>query len=137
MLIATKEGHAEIVRELLQYNAKLESAGLLMVEKEYRKINIFECALVSQHFEIAKLLVHAGYDLTQEKYLWTNEEVPKQLVLNLEFWCWLRERIAQPITLLGTTKHKIRNCLGNNIHRKVLDLDLPIILRNYILEVVP
>ena len=41
LLIATKEGHTEVVRELLQYNAQLEATGLLMVEKEYRRVTIY------------------------------------------------------------------------------------------------
>ena len=137
LLIATKEGHTEVVRELLQYNAQLEATGLLMVEKEYRRVNIFECAVITQHFEIARLLVHAGYDLTREKYLWTNDDVPKQLILNLDFWCWLREMVSQPKTLLYGTKKKIKHCLGSNVKRKLIDLDLPVILKNYILEVDP
>ena len=137
LLIAIKEGHTEVVRELLQYNTQLEATGLLMVEKEYRRVNIFDCAVITRHFEIARMLVHAGYDLTLEKYLWANDDVPKQLILNLDFWCWLREMVSQPKTLLQVTKKKIKHCLGSNVKRKLNDLDLPVILKKYIFEVDP
>ena len=76
----------------------------------------------------------AGYDLREEPYLWTNEDIPDMLQMNVEFWHWLQEYISQPLPLLQCVRKWIRKTLGVPINKKLEELKcLPRYLKNYIL----
>ena len=135
LLIATKKRYVDIVKELLQANAQLDIAGLLKLKPGagMRRMNPFLCSLLQGYPEIARMLIKCGHNLTGDKYLWTNENVPEYLTLDVEFWLWLQELISQPITLMETVKIYLRKYMGYNITRTMTHLNLPAALKKYVL----
>ncbi len=136
LLIATKKRHVDIVKELLLANARLDIAGLLKlrVGVEIKRMSPFLCSLLQGYPEIARMLVNSGHDLTEETYLWTNEDVPEFLTLDIEFWLWLQEIISQPSTLMETTRRFLRRSLGFEIAHKIEQVKLPPMLKKYVLS---
>ncbi len=135
LLIASKTGNLEVTEALLQFNPDLYLEGLVAVGPEIRKLNPFQCAVVMGHLDIAKLLVHAGYHVTQETFLWTNENIADSLVLNTEFWSWLREVVSEPVSLLETCRKYLKKQLGFQIRRHVSSLPIPPLLRSFLTNV--
>ncbi len=80
------------------------------------------------------MLILAGYDLRQEAYLWTNQNIPEVFQLNTEFWEWIQEFISTPPPLRQLVRRKLRCILGCPLNTKLDRLiGLPQFLRNYIL----
>ena len=80
------------------------------------------------------MLILAGYDLRQETYLWTNQDIPDVLQLNPEFWEWIQESIASPAPLRQLVRMLLRRILGTPLNKKIQELTtLPPFLRNYLL----
>ncbi len=135
LLVASKTGNLEITEALLQFNPDLNIDGLVTVGPELRKLNPFQCAVVMGHLDIAKLLVNAGYHVTQETILWTNENVADSLLLNTEFWSWLREVVSEPLSLLEMCRRYLKALLGFQIRRHVSSLPIPPLLRSFLTNV--
>ncbi len=135
LLVASKTGNLEITEALLQFNPHLSIEGLVTVGPELRKLNPFQCAVVMGHLDIAKLLVHAGYHVTQDTILWTNENVADSLLLNTEFWSWLREVVSEPLSLLEMCRRYLKELLGFQIRRHVSSLPIPPLLRSFLTNV--
>ncbi len=106
-----------------------------MVDREFRKLRPLTCAVLTSHSHIARMLVQAGHDLSQEKYLWTNEDVPKQLVLNVELWGWLRDAVSRPMRLAHLSKLTVRRFLGTNLQSKLMNMEIPVVLKRYLTEI--
>ena len=134
LLIATKKNHIEIVKELLASNPRLDIEGLLKLEAGagIRRLNPFQCSLNCGHPELTRMLVQAGHDLTLEKYLWTNEDLPEYLVQDVDLWLWLQEIISQPLPLLEIIRRYLRKLLGFQICYKLKSITLPSALKLYL-----
>ena len=100
---------------------------------EFKKINVFRCALELSHFEIARLLINSGYDITREKYLWTNENLPQSLVQNFDFWLELQIIMSQPTPLKELTRRILRKLLGHKIQSHLEELCLPPFIKKILL----
>ncbi len=122
------------MKELLSVNPRLDIEGLLKLEAGagIRKLNPFQCSLYCGHPEIAQMLVQAGHDLTQEKYLWTNEDLPEYLVQDVDLWLLLQEIISQPLPLLEIIRRYLRKMFGFQIHDKLKAVTLPPVLKMYL-----
>ncbi len=136
LLIATRRGHTDIVTKLLTVNPSLDISGFLKFEsgETTKKLNPFQCSLYCAQPEITRILVQGGHDLTQEKYLWTNEDLPEYLVQDVDLWLWLQEIISQPLPLLEIIRRYLRKLFGYKIQLKLDDTMLPTYLKSYLLE---
>ena len=86
------------------------------------------------NFEIAELLVMAGYALQEETYLFTDDaDVPETLLCNFEFWKWLFEFTRNPVPLMLQCRRCIHRCLGKQTVHKVNELALPARMRDFLL----
>ena len=68
-----------------------------------------------------------------EKYLWTNEDLPEYLTLDVDMWLSLQEKISQPITLMETVKLYIRRTMGYKMNSNIQYINLPAVLKRYLL----
>ena len=85
----------------------------------------FECCVLKKHWELAEIIVLSGYDLKQELYLVTNENVPQNLVDNFDFWTWLHINLNSPQTLDFISRRFLRKVLGRHLVNKLKILKLP------------
>lgn len=136
LLIATKKRHVDVVKELLLANCELTTEGLLKLQPGMgvRRMNPFLCSLLQGYPEITRMLIRAGHDLTQEKYLWTSEDLPEYLTVDVEFWLWLQELISQPVRLTVIVKRFLRRNLGYTLEYKLNCVTLPPMLKKYVLN---
>lgn len=91
-------------------------------------------SLFRGHFQIAELIVIAGYNLQEEAYLFTDDDqVPDTLLCNIDFWMWLCQFTKNPMPLLLQCRRSIHRCLGKQTVHSVDGLPLPPRLRDFIL----
>ncbi len=121
------------MKHILSFNPTLHKEGMVVLGTEIKRLNAFRCALELGHLEIARLLVHAGYDVTKEKYLWTNENLPQSLVLNFDFWLELQRLISQPTPLKELSRRLLRRNLGYKIRIHLDEINLPPFIKRILL----
>ncbi|KAK2141746.1 hypothetical protein LSH36_1049g00067 [Paralvinella palmiformis] len=123
----------DISKSLIAANCNLDTVGRIYVSHEFHHATALHCALLLEHFHVAKLLVSAGCSLRFEAYLITNEDIPMVLVENFEFWGWLRDIATNTRPLSEICQKAIRKTIGFNLSSKVEHLPLPTKLKHHIL----
>ncbi len=125
LLLAAQKNHVEVAQLLLGANCNMYMAGKVKYGQDCYCITPFKYAIMLEYWRFAEVMVMAGYDLTKEKYLLTNEDVPQTLVLNFDFWGWLIQSINNPRTLKTLCRNKVRHLIGRMSDAKVEMLPLP------------
>ena len=133
LLTAARENRLDIARKLLRANCDMTSSIPNPSTDESWEMTPFRCAVEHEHWEFVELMLQAGYDLKSEVYLLTNQDVPDQLVLNLDLWLRLIEHVTTPIPLLVQCRQRVRNLLGRKLHLTVAHLPLPTFLKELLL----
>lgn len=126
---ATRKGHIDIVRLLLEYNCDLESLSLeLMI---FRPLTPVQVAIELGHWQIARLLLAAGCELRQA---WLSaRNLPRHTRRSEEISELEEEWLRQPRCLQQICRAVIRQRLGHRIHRKLARLRCPIRMQDFIL----
>ena len=130
---AARLNHLDVGKVLLQSNCSLDIVGEFKLNKEIFLATPFRLALLKEHFDFAELLLCGGYDLKLEPYLYSNTDVPKQLIQRDEIWLALKCLAVTPRPLSLLSRSKVRSLLGKDIHVKVTTLNLPTSIVNCIL----
>ena len=82
-----------------------------------------------------ELFVAAGYDFSRDGWLEKDRENSqiKQCV-DPQLWNWLIEQLQTPLTLKQLCRRSIRRCLcDSRVEEKVQRLEIPIVLKSYLL----
>ena len=118
---------------LLTVNCSLHLLARMHIDGiQHTGVTPFRCALLCGHGEAAQLLVHAGYDLTTEHYLITNQNVPDYLLQNKDMLEWLQELVINPLDLKVVCRKIIRYFLGHFVQEGIQKLSLPASLEDYL-----
>lgn len=132
-MVAALNNRLLLAKKLIIHNSDMEVEGVLAVDRIWVTMTPFYCALFKGYKQFAVLLVYAGYTLKKERYLWTNQNVPTILVKDLEFWLWLKEVAASPLSLMTICRNVIRRSLGAHIRMKMDALFLPKAIKKFLL----
>ena len=125
LLVAANRNMIDIGKKLMEYNCRMAVSGEISLDGEKTCVNPFQCCILRENFQFAEMMVNCGYDLRNENYLWTNDEVPTQLVLNTDFWMWLIQSVVNPKTLLFTTIMYLRDFFRFPLKEKLDKLPVP------------
>ena len=106
---------------LLRANCSTDTTGKISLvgRFNFEYINPFQCAIKKRHWAFTVMLVHAGYDLSREHYLWTEECVPATLQENLPLLQWLKQCTRTPADLLVLARSCCRSRLRSPLVRYV------------------
>lgn len=123
-------GHIHSVVSLLTANSPLGS-----FQRGCQKIHAncpLLAALENRHFKIAKLLIIGG----SSSKIFSDWVIDQPVEIHDRYahdLCMLRDFIHRPISLLHTSRLVIRMLIGQSIHKKLERVQLPKLLKEYIL----
>ena len=129
----------EVVKQLLAANVKLDvpSRGMIRHLLNRRIIILYDTpktplyVAVKKHtLDIAMLLVTAGCGIHKER--WIIESDIAESEEYAEVHAALVQCIQTPYRLSVICRNYLRHCLGRYLHERVLKLDLPEILKDYL-----
>ncbi|KAK2144179.1 hypothetical protein LSH36_780g02064 [Paralvinella palmiformis] len=125
VIVAVHQNKTNILARLISWNANLDLSGHLKIDGQRQSITPLRCAIAQRRTEAAMLLLLGDCDITKETYLWTNDNVPEGLVVNLELWSWMREFAFEPRPLLWLCRRKIRQMMDKRLWINIHQLLLP------------
>ena len=134
--------HRPIVWQLLRANVRpslaskgidqhAQSTGVTYIYEEAYTPLYVACDL--EDFEMARLLVMAGLNMSQERWLWNPTQYPETLYTNQDFRQWLVEHISSPPTLRHLCRSMLRLRLGKNLLTACAQFEIPAYLKDYLL----
>ncbi len=136
--------HQKVLEILIHCNVKLNVASRGIDQHAHTEhVNLLYpqprtplyVACARGEFNMARILVLAGTDLRLESWYWANEhgDLPQALMANGQMMYWLTMHATNPHTLLRLCRMSIRQALGLGIQTKVQQLEIPTVLKNFLL----
>ena len=119
-------------KALVRANTDLEIEGSVNYYSECMLCTHLQLAILIGHTTAVQVLLQGGADLTPVKNWIESGTLPKRLPKQSQLTEWLRTRCSNPPSLLSTTRHTIRSCIGVNPTHKINKLPLPGLLRDYL-----
>lgn len=123
-----------IAKLLIRANCSLDTcAEVTLFDVRHTSVTPFACALVSGYADFAELILDSGYDIRRESTAIIDLITSGQTVLvNPD----LLERLSyfhnNPLPLLSLCRSFLRKHLGRDLERKVVQLPVPVGVKNYI-----
>jgi len=111
----------------------LQSSGVGWGRIETPMLPLFHYCVLHELWEFAAVLVRSGYTFLHEVYMWGGNDIPENLLLNVEFLQWVHEFRRNPVPLGLQCESFIRKRLGTAVFSKVSSLPIPPGLRNALL----
>lgn len=131
--MAAFNNRLDIAKLLLRANCKIGMRCRIVDGESSLNMTAFRCAITKEHWDFIELLIQAGYDLKEEDYLWSNTDIPTELILNLDMWTRLIDYVQTPLSLIFSCRNKIRNVLRRPLEPKIYSLPLPTYLKEFLL----
>lgn len=122
--------HVSIARELIIHGCVLNT------NTPYSYNSPLKYLVDGKHFGIARLLIEAGCDLKNEKWLWeeTTAEQMMDTDAGVHFLAWLRSYLRNPVSLRSLARLTIRRHLGARmLESRVTSLNVPRHLKDFLL----
>ena len=125
----------DIIVLLLQSGCKVD--GCI-----YTRLSPFRAALITQNIRVLEMMIEAGCKLParNEQGMYVDEtnvlcdasleELMKKM--SAEQQAWLHEKLHNPSSLLMLSRKTVRDSLGSNLLRKVEELRLPTVVKEFI-----
>ncbi|XP_046568873.1 serine/threonine-protein phosphatase 6 regulatory ankyrin repeat subunit B-like, partial [Haliotis rubra] len=134
LLISTSKNDILSLKTLLEWNVHTDIPGLIYKRREDKEYTVdpFELAIMEGHFDIAKILISAGYKKYHKPYLFEQARLPKMLQQNPEMFHWLLSKASCPDTLFNLVIFSCRTLLGRNVKSAVKKLPIPARIRGRI-----
>ena len=117
-----------LLADMLPSGAPLKintTLGVRDYTKKLEPMTAFHASVLQQRWKFAAMLVTAGYDFRHDSYIWTNEDVPPELVQNFLFWGWIRDYHSTPFKLSFLCGQFIRRLLQRPILAQIELLPIP------------
>ena len=125
-LVAAFYNHVTCAQLLVSHNCNMDIQGYLRVGGVTELKRPFNCVLDKQHWDIFKIMILGGFDISSQVEFWEKHGLPDCFFENLDMWAWLKDVLATPPhTLMQLCRRVIRNILGTDIHSKLEQLPLP------------
>ena len=138
---AVRMKHTSLVHELLLCNVRpnVVSRGIDQTSRTDLAVLIYTrprsplfVACDVRCFDIAKVLIMVGTDLTTERWFWRHE-YPAALEQSVEMNEWLTKNAFTPQSLKRISRAKLRSHFAGSLNEKVKHLELPSTLVDFLL----
>ena len=132
--LAASTNNLEMAKYLLNVHCSVDIKQEVEVRRNTAMaLTPFGYALHKGHLDLAKMIVHAGYNLREERYLWAEGDTPEILLINPELWYWLQGLSQNPRRLSHLCQIALRSVLEKTTEEAVSDLPLPKSIKDAIL----
>ena len=126
LLIATSKKDIDTVRVLLNWKSDLYREGRVRRDGLDYFTDVFRLAIDIGAFDIAMLIVEAGYNLSRVDYLIDWSATPPDTLIDNQIMLDYFRQCAQCVqTLFTQAVNSTRECLSRDINTKAKSLPLP------------
>ncbi|CAI9737020.1 serine/threonine-protein phosphatase 6 regulatory ankyrin repeat subunit C-like [Octopus vulgaris] len=132
ILAAVSRNQINVVKHLLYWNCEFQNRGRICRKRIDYYFDPFELAIFMKNWEIAKLLLFAGYQW-KAGLVEKNEDLRDPLLACEEMAKWYTDYTRTTQSLQFYCIRTIRSCIGGNISQKLKSLKLPPFINNKIL----
>ncbi|GAB1605425.1 ankyrin repeat and KH domain-containing protein 1-like isoform X1 [Argonauta hians] len=132
ILTAVSRDHMNVVKHLLRWNCQLQNRGRIARKRVDYYFDPFELALFMKNWDIAKLLLNAGYKWKAGS-IESNEDLKEPLLACEEMVKWYSDYTRTTQSLQFYCIRTIRLSIGGDITEKLKSVGLPAFINNKIL----